>query len=238
VGRDITERKRAEELVRRISGRLLQVQDEERRRLARELHDTLAQDLAALSINLNLLQSAGLPLDGRAKQLLAESLTLAKECTQQARMSSYLLYPAMLDELGLAGAMRDHADGFARRTGLRVDLELPPDLGRLSRETELALFRVMQEALANIQRHSGSKTASIRVAQTADEFRLEVRDQGHGMVPQSAAGEGGASNTPGLGIPGMKERMRLAGGRLELQSNQDGTAVIAIVPRRQGILQP
>jgi PAS domain S-box-containing protein len=235
AARDITERKQAEEALRHLPGRLLQVQDEERRRVARELHDTIAQSLAALSINLNLLQGAAPPLDERAKQLLADSVALAEHCTQQARTSSYLLYPPLLDELGLAGAIRDHADGFACRTGLRVDLELPPDLGRLPRETELALFRVLQEALANVHRHSGSKTASIRVAQPADEIRLEVRDKGHGMVPRSNPRAVGGYPTLGVGIAGMGERMRQLGGRLEIQSDDRGTTVIAILPRQQAM---
>lgn len=117
----------------------------------------------------------------RENELLADSLALADKCVQQVRTSSYLLHPPILDELGLAGAVRDHADGFARRSGLRVDLELSPDLVRLPRETELALFRVFQECLTNIHRHSGSKTASITLAQTADQVRLEVRDRGRGM---------------------------------------------------------
>jgi signal transduction histidine kinase len=144
---------------------------------------------------------------------------------------SYLLHPPMLDELGLVGAMRDYADGFAVRSGLRIDLELPPDLGGLPRETELALFRVMQEALVNVHLHSGSRTASIRLARTATELRLEVRDQGQGI---EAAGRLSAGNPPGgglgVGVLGMRERMRQLGGRLEIESDDHGTCVIAIVP--------
>jgi signal transduction histidine kinase len=159
--------------------------------------------------------------------------------------------------------VRDHADAFARRSGLRVDLELPPDLVRLPRETELALFRVLQEALANVQHHSGSKTASICVTQTAGEIRLEVRDHGRGMAPErglpirlerlkstqapegSSDAQSGLAIRPleaaskgtvrGLGIPGMKERMRQLGGRLELRSNENGTMVLAILPRPREI---
>jgi signal transduction histidine kinase len=121
---------------------------------------------------------------------------------------------------------------------LRVDLELTPDLGRLPRETELALFRVLQEALVNVHRHSGSKTASIRVAQTADEIRLEVRDKGHGIVPPSAPGAMSGTVALGVGIAGMRERMRQLGGRLEIQSTRAGTSVVAVVPRHQGIPRP
>jgi len=261
VIRDITERKRAEEALRQLSGRFLQMQDEERRRLARDLHDTVAQGLAALSLNLGLLQSSATALNPRSNQLLADSQALADQCANEVRTSSYLLHPPILDELGLVGAVRDHADGFAHRTGLRVDLELPPDLVRLPRETELALFRVLQEALANIQRHSGSKTASIRVAQTADDIRLEVRDKGRGMAPERglparfgrpmftdarerlsdiqsglearAPGAVSGSAPLGMGIFGMRERMQQLGGRLEIQSDGHGTLVIATVPRNQ-----
>ena len=265
--RDITSFKQAQETLRQFSGELLRVQDEERRRVARELHDTVAQGLAALSLNLSLLQSPAMALNPRSKKLLADSQALVDQCVKEIRTSSYLLHPPILDELGLAGAIRDHADGFAHRTGLRVDLELPPDPVRLPRETELALFRVLQEALANIQHHSGSKTASIRVAQTADDIRLEVRDQGRGMVPKTVpaperghlvrfgppmfTGAGGGLNDAqsglearapgavsgsaplGMGIFGMRERMRQLGGRLEIQSDCHGTLVIATVPRRR-----
>ena len=152
-------------------------------------------------------------------------MALAQQCTREVRTSSYLLHPPLLDDLGLAGAIRDHADGFASRSGLRVDLELPPDLGRLPRATELALFRVLQEALFNIHRHSGSRTASITLAQTADQIRLEVRDQGCGL------GRGAAEALRrGTGTRGMEERMRLLGGRLEIASSPLGTAVIASLP--------
>ena len=228
-------------------------------------------------IHLNLLYDLSEPRSARTKKLLGESLDLAEKCANEIRTQCFLLHPPVLDELGLAGAIRDHADGFGRRSGLRVDLSLPRDLGRLPRETELALFRVLQEALSNIHRHSGSKTASITLTQTAEEIRLEVRDQGRGMgspvggasvaesrtsddllaparqEPRPTAWSGGASvlasqgsgdknvappDSPashlGVGISGMKERMRQLGGRLEIQSSASGTSVTAIVPRPQG----
>jgi PAS domain S-box-containing protein len=228
VVRDITERKAAEAAVHQLSARLQQAQDEERRRVARELHDTSVQSLAALTINLGLLAEAAPGLSGWVKQLLEDSVALAQQCAREVRTSSYLLHPPVLDALGLAGAVRDHADGFARRSGLRVDLELPPDLGRLPQATELALFRILQEALSNIHRHSGSRTASITLAQTADQIRLEVRDQGHGLDARTAP-----ARHRGAGIPGMEERMRQLGGQLEIVSSQLGTAVIATLPRPQ-----
>jgi two-component system, NarL family, sensor kinase len=201
------------------------------------------------------LESPETSLDPHAKTVLAESQALADQCAQEVRSFSHLLYPPILDELGLAGAMREQADGFAHRSGLRVDLELPADLVRLPSETELVLFRVLQEALANIEHHSGSRTASICVAQTADAIRVEVRDQGHGLparfghpistgAPEALTGTqsgqevrapGAASQggRRGLGILGMRERMRQLGGRLEIQSDSRGTSVIATVPRNQ-----
>ena len=246
---DITERKRAEEAVRQLSARRVQVQEEERRRVARELHDTLGQNLALLCIDLSLLQQQAAPkLPAPAKGLLTESLALAEQCTRECRTSSYLLYPPTLDELGLASAMRDHVDSFARRSGLRVDLELPPKLVRLPRATELALFRVLQESLSNLRRHSGSPTASITLTQSADQIRLEVRDQGRGMrsarppaaqpPPSPAGSTDPPAPHPGLGIPGMRERMRQLGGTLEIQSNDQGTTVRAIVPRKPEPAEP
>ena len=228
---NITDRKRAEEALHDLSGRLLRSQDEERRRIARELHDTTAQGLATLLMNLSLVNDSAPDMSDKTRQLLGDAVSLAEQCTRELRTLSYLLHPPMLDELGLAGAMRDYADGFARRSGLRVDLELPPELEGLPRETELALFRVMQEALVNVRRHSGSRTASIRLARKATELRLEVRDQGKGM---EAARKLTAGDLPGgglgVGIPGMSERMRQLGGRLEIESNEHGTCVIAIAP--------
>lgn len=230
---DITERKQAEEALQELTARLLQAQTEERRQIARELHDTTIQSLAALSINLSLLQDAAPELSARAKELLADSLALAERCTQETRASSYLLYPPLLEELGLAGAIRDYADGFARRSGLRIDLELPPDLVRLPRDSELALFRVLQESLSNIHRHSGSKTASIVVTQTTGQIRLEVRDQGRGLGSAPAPPAGASlARGPGVGIAGMRERMLQLEGQLEIQSSEQGTRVIATLARK------
>ncbi len=228
---NVTKRKQAEEALHVLSGQLLRSQDEERRRIARELHDTTAQALTALLMNLSLVNESAPGINDKTRQLLAGAIALAEQCARELRTVSYLLHPPMLDELGLAGAMRDYADGFARRSGLRIDLELPPDLERLPHDTELALFRIMQEALTNVRRHSHSRTASIRLARTATELRLELRDQGRGMA---AAGRPPAGHSPGgtlgVGVAGMRERMRQLGGRLEITSNDHGTCVIAVAP--------
>ena len=228
---NINDRKRAEEALHDLSSWLLRSQDEERRQFARELHDTTAQWLAALLMNLSLVSDSAPGMNDKTRQLLADAVALAEQCTRELRTMSYLLHPPMHDELGLAGAMRDYADGFARRSGLRVDLELPPDLEGLPRDTELALFSVMQEALVNVRSHSGSRTASICLARTATELRLEVRDQGQGMkVAGKPSADNPAGGLLGVGVEGMRERMRQLGGHLEIESDEHGTCVIAIAP--------
>ena len=170
-------------------------------------------------------------MNDKTRQLLAGAVALAEQCTRELRTLSYLLHPPMLDELGLAGAIRDYADGFARRSGLRIDLELPPNLEGLHRETELAFFRVLQESLTNVRRHSDSRTASIRLARTATQLRLEVRDHGGGMKAAGTTSPGiPHGGAVGVGVPGMRERMRQLGGRLEIESDDHGTCVIAIAP--------
>jgi signal transduction histidine kinase len=147
------------------------------------------------------------------------------------RTLSYLLHPPLLDELGLAGAVRDFVGGFTQRSGIAVELELSSRLKRLPGEIELALFRVLQESLLNVHRHSGSKTASIRLSQSAGEIRLEVQDAGRGIsTPAGGAAERGPTNALGVGISGMSERMRQLGGRLEIDSASGRTIVRAIVP--------
>ena len=155
--RDITERKAAEAALHQLSGRLLRLQDEERRRLARELHDSTAQLLVGLGINLSVVNESAGALEPRARATLAESRTLADRCLREIRTVSYLLHPPELDDLGLECALASYVDGFVQRSGIQVDLDVAPDLGRLPQEAETALFRVVQEALSNIHRHSGSQ---------------------------------------------------------------------------------
>lgn len=225
--RDITERKAADHRLQQVSGRLLQAQDEERRHLARELHDVAAQSLATLCLNLNLLAAKSAELTVDIARVLDDCATLAKQCASEVRTFSYLLHPPLLDELGLGGAVRTYADGFASRSGVRVDLVLSADLRRLPRAVELTVFRVLQESLANILRHSGSKTASISLLQTPTELQLEVRDTGRGLDP---ATELAAQNGLGVGILGMRERLRQLGGTLTFAADHPGTRVVATIP--------
>jgi signal transduction histidine kinase len=228
---DITARKRAEAELRELSGRLLRLEDDERQRIARELHDTTAQELAAISMNLAVLKARAPELKAGEQAVLAETIALTDRCASEVRTMSYLLHPPALEALGLAGAGRDYIDGFARRSGIRIDLQISDDLGRFPAETERALFRVLQESLVNIHRHSGSRTASIRLTRTADQVRLEVRDAGRGMRrPADPLAAGPSAGGLGVGIPGMRERMRQLGGQLEIQSDAQGTCVIATMP--------
>jgi PAS domain S-box-containing protein len=234
VTRDITERKRSEDAVRELSGRLLQTRDEERRRLARELHDSTAQTLTALSLNLALIKEfVDLGGSPKASKAHAESVELAKEASQEIRTLSYLLHPPMLDEAGLLSALRWFVDGFVQRTSVSVELEIPSELERLSTEVETALFRIAQECLSNIHRHSGSTTATLRLLKDAGQITLDVADEGVGL-PSGAVGRNGAPVTTGVGIRGMYERVRQLGGRLELKPGNPGTRVIAVVPVRNG----
>jgi signal transduction histidine kinase len=225
------ERARSDNALHELSARLLDLQDAERRRIARDLHDSTAQTLAALAMNLSLLDRRPSAFPDESRTLLAECATLVRRCSDELRTTAYLLHPPLLDELGLAGAVRDYCDGFAKRSGIRVDLEIPSDLGRFPTDVENALFRVMQECLANIHRHSGSPTASIRFALQPSGIRMEVRDKGGGMASAPVLRQGGM----GVGIAGMRERLRQLGGRLEIDTGASGTSVVAILPLPGGV---
>ncbi len=227
---DITERKRALQALHKLSGRLLRLQDEERRRIARELHDTTTQDLAALSMNLSLLQP-GLPKgDPRWEQLLADCARLAAKSTQEIRTLSYLLHPPMLEVLGLPGAVRELVEGFARRSGIKTEFDAPKDFGRLPADVETALFRVVQESLGNIHRHSGSPTARIQLRRHNGQLTVEIADTGGGIPPEKLAGLANGTSALGVGIAGMRERLHQLGGKLDVASGSAGTRVKAVVP--------
>ena len=228
VNSDITERKRAEEGLRTISGRLLQMQDDERRRIARELHDSAGQTLVALDMNLASIQREAKQLSPQALKTCSESLDLVKELSRELRTISHLLHPPLLDEAGLPSAVRWYVEGFAERSKIRVNLDLDANLGRLSSECETAIFRIVQESLTNIHRHSGSPTASISISRTRRQVRLEVHDQGKGISVQKQRNSG--SMKRGVGIQGMHERVRQLGGRLQINSGKGGTSVVAILP--------
>jgi PAS domain S-box-containing protein len=213
--------------VRALASSLVQAQDDERRRIARELHETTAQDLAALKMNLAALQRTAAGIAEKDRTLLAESAQLAEQAMTQIRTLSYLLHPPFLDEVGLASAIRWFAKGFGNRSGVSIRLSLPEDLPRVPQDIEIALFRVIQESLFNIHRHAESPGAEISLGATDGELTLEVRDSGRGM-PHVRDGEPyGSEHMLGVGIAGMRERMEQLGGRLEVDSSPAGTVVRA-----------
>jgi PAS domain S-box-containing protein len=231
--RDITQRKRAEQNLRELSARLLQLQDEERRHIARELHDSTGQMLAALSMTLTPLVQGG-KLDPVSLNLVEESLRLTHELSNEVRTFSHLLYPPLLDEVGLSSAIRLYLEGFAERSRVQVDLQIPPEFGRLPRELETAIFRMVQECLTNIHRHSGSPIARVSLSRSNGEVRVEAQDRGKGISPEKRS-EMDLSGGTGVGIRGMRERVRQLGGSLEIVSpgNGAGTTVIARFPASQ-----
>ena len=212
--------------IQELSSRLLQAQDEERRRVSRELHDSTGQVLVALSMNLTRLKYEIDPSNSEAERLINDTVTLVEEMSQQLRTMSYLLHPPLLDEAGLASAVKLYVEGFANRSPIDIRLEVPKDLGRLPQDMEITIFRLIQESLTNIHRHSGSKTAVIRVVRGEQEVRIEVEDEGKGLT----SSQNGSESRPGVGIPGMKERVRRFGGTLDVSSNASGTRVRANLP--------
>ena len=228
INTDITGRKRAEESLRALTARLLQVQDDERRRIARELHDSAGQILVALDINLSLVQKNE-GLAPNAANAVRESIALVQQLSKELRTTSHLLHPPLLDESGLPSAVCWFVDGFAKRSKIPVDLEIAPDLGRLPRELETTIFRMVQECLTNIHRHSGSPTASIRIARNSNHVSVAVRDRGKGMSADNYRNSFGPI-TPGVGIQGMRERVRQLGGHLQIHSGSSGTTVRATLP--------
>ncbi len=227
---DITDRKQAEEVerVRELSGRLLRIQDQERRRFARELHDSAGQTLTMLGISLaDLIQHAQRVAPSLAKegQKIQE---LVQQLHREIRTTSYLLHPPLLDEAGLSSALSWYVEGLVERSGLGLKLEIAEDVGRLPADMELAIFRLVQECLTNVHRHSGSKTAEIRIARAGETVIVEVKDQGEGISPRRLAEI--QSLGSGVGIRGMRERLRQFRGELKIQSNGSGTCVSVSIP--------
>ena len=214
--------------LRELTARVMQLQDEERRRIARELHDSIGQMLAALSMNL-VTVGTGIERLQEISRKVADSTGIVKEMQQEVRTISYLLHPPLLDEAGLASALRWYIQGFSERSKLQVELEVPEDFGRLPQELETAIFRTVQECLTNIHRHSESPVARISLRRSSNEIHLKVEDSGVGMPPEKL-NEVSSAGTPGVGIRGMRERLRQLGGTLEIRSNKKGTTVETRIP--------
>jgi PAS domain S-box-containing protein len=232
VSVDIEDRKQAEEEVRRLSGRLLRSQDDERRRIARELHDSTGQNLVALATMIGQLDrsiSLGPSGEQQTSALLSECQALADQLIREVRTLSYVLYPPVLDEAGIEDAIRDYAKGFTNRSGIQVDLDLSPGVGRVGRDIELTVFRVVQEALTNVQRHSSSQQAKIRIYRNSN-LTLEISDSGRGLSATAQKGKNERRFEFGVGIQSMRDRVNLIGGQLGIDSASGGTTVRVTIP--------
>jgi signal transduction histidine kinase/DNA-binding response OmpR family regulator len=225
----------ASQELRELSARILQAQDEERRRIARELHDGAGQLLAALGMEASNLANEGDKLSSRASASISNIESLVVQMTKDIRTMSHLLYPPLLDEVGLQSALSEYVKGFAERSGIQVSLDLPSSIERLDREHELSLFRIVQESLTNIHRHSASKTAAIRIVRDADALTLEVRDEGRGMPAERLSEI--QSRGSGVGIRGMRERVRQFSGTMSIESDRSGTRILVVIPTLNTMLR-
>jgi len=226
INRDITAQKEAEEALRNLSARLLQLQDEERRRIARELHDSTGQSLAALVIHLSAVSARITDIDPAAAELLRDAILMSQKASDETRTLSYLLYPPTLDYAGLRSALEWYIEGFTHRSNVRVELNVSLGPNRLPEILERTLFRIVQESLTNIFRHSGSETARVQIEVRSGIVRLEVADNGKGISESILATLNSSGGQLGVGIRGMRERVRQLGGWLQIRSRPDGTTII------------
>ena len=218
----------ANESLRELSGHLQQLRDEERRQIARELHDSVGQMLAALTMNIARVQSQAERLDPEAARAVSENAAIVEQIGKEIRTISHLLHPPLLDVAGLASAVRWYVDGFSERSRIKVDTQIPDEFPRLRDEMEIAIFRLVQECLTNIHRHSGSATATIAIREEDHAIVVEVKDAGKGIPLDKQTAM--RSDRAGVGFRGMQERLRQFGGNLEIQSDSRGTTVIARLP--------
>ena len=221
---DLTAQKQLAEL----AARLLQMRDEERKRLARELHDSVGQMLAAISMNIGVVSSEAHKLSPAAAKRVSENAALVEQVSREIRTMSHLLHPPLLDIAGLSSAVRWYVDGFSERSKIKVDLHIPEDLGRLPDDMEIAIFRIIQECLTNIHRHSGSPTAAIRIYREEHRLIVQIRDEGKG-IPREKQVELTELGRAGVGLGGIRERLRQLGGALEIQSEGSGTEIRAVL---------
>jgi PAS domain S-box-containing protein len=229
VTRDMTERKHYEEKLHKLTGQLLNAQDEERRRLARELHDAIAPNLTGLALNLDMLQEFATAASSEAATLLSRSQALAKNVAEDLRNLSRLLYPPELEVLGLSQALRGHVRGFIERSGIQVELRLPKHRVPMPTILETALFRIAQEALTNVHRHSGSSTAAVQLQIRKNEVLMTIEDHGRGF-PAANLYYADATPGPGLGLTSMRERIEELGGKLKIDTGSHGTSITVSAP--------
>lgn len=223
-------RKEGEERLRRLSVQLMAVQDDERRRIARDLHDTTGQTLAAIKMTVASLGRAGLDVPGLAK-FMDDLNALADAASQEIRTTSYLLHPPLLDEAGFECAARWFVDGFAKRSRIDVQFTVSHEVGRLQSTVDLVLFRVLQESLTNVHRHSGSSAVNIDLTLQGGEVVFQVSDNGHGFPEERVESFRQSTANVGVGIAGMRERVREVGGRFEMESCASGTTVAVRIPK-------
>jgi PAS domain S-box-containing protein len=224
------------EQLRELSHRLMQIQDDERRRVARELHDSAGQILTALSMNLSRIVRQTQKGEAVVEKDAQESQALVQELSKEIRTMSYLLHPPLLDECGLSEALQMYIRGLRERSGLQVSLHIAEDFGRLAPEMELVLFRIVQECLTNVHRHSESKVATIQISRTANSVVLKVKDEGKGIPPERLAQI--QSQGAGVGVRGMRERVLQLNGKLDIQSGSAGTTITVTFPVRAGDAAP
>ncbi len=232
---EIRVREKKEDELRNLSLRLMTLQDEERRRIARELHDSAGQTLAAMKMSIALIRQ--IEATPHLARLVDDLNTLTDEALQEVRTTSYLLHPPLLDEVGIASAARWFIEGFARRSGIQVHCEISEQMERLPRECELVLFRILQESLTNVHRHSGASTASVRLNRDTDHLELVIGDDGKG-IPEERLRRFNASAGAGVGITGMRERVRELGGCLEIRSLKTGTTISVSLPALKSSIAP
>jgi PAS domain S-box-containing protein len=218
--------KLANKNLRRLSSRLMQVRDEESRRLARDLHDSAGQLLTAVNMNNAIIKGQFHKLDAAGARAAVENEKLISQISREIRAITYLLHPPLLDEFGLETALRMYVEGYTKRSDIRVDLTVAPDFGRLPEEMEIACFRFIQECLVNVHRHSKSPSAAIKLGYQRRRVYIEVRDEGRGFSLSQLS----ESRENGVGLAGMRERIRYLDGTLDIKSDANGTVLIARLP--------
>jgi signal transduction histidine kinase len=230
---EVSVHQKTEQKLRELSLSVLRIQDEERRRVARDLHDTVGQTLTALKITLSTLENA-VARSPQTTDFLAELNGLADQALQEIRTTSYLLHPPLLDESGFAAAAAWYVDGFNKRSPIQVRLQLPDGI-RLPGSVEIVLFRVLQESLTNIAKHAGSATVDVLLQVEENVTSFSVRDYGKGISAERLAKMNGSGSDVGVGIAGMRERLKELGGRLEIESDSTGTLLKASIPAPKAV---